>query len=69
MSHNNNILSHNRLWLKGGYNMQNKNENIKCDVCDCEHNYHGKNCSLGTVKITCSKKGCTCCGDFTEKPE
>ena len=47
--------------------MQKKNDSIKCDVCECEHNYHGKNCSLGTVKITCSQKGCTCCGDFNEK--
>ncbi len=47
--------------------MQNKNDSIKCDVCDCEHNYHGQNCTLGTVKITCSGKNCTCCGDFNDK--
>ena len=47
--------------------MQNKNENIKCDVCECEDNFHGKNCSLGTVKITCGKEGCTCCDDYKNK--
>ncbi len=44
----------------------NDNHVIKCDVRKCQHNREGKDCELGTIKITCSEKGCTCCGDFDE---
>ncbi|MBQ7374093.1 MAG: DUF1540 domain-containing protein [Clostridia bacterium] len=47
--------------------MEKCNNHIKCDVCDCTHNLHGRNCSLDSVKITCTSADCTCCGDFENK--
>lgn len=43
------------------------NCNVRCDVCECAHNLHGRNCSLDCVKITCANGTCTCCDSFRNK--
>lgn len=45
-----------------------KNFCIECDVKSCRHNVEGKNCQLGSIKVTCGcGDQCTCCGDYQQK--
>lgn len=32
--------------------MENKNNGVCCDVCDCEHNRRGCDCCLDEIKVS-----------------
>ncbi|MBR2336617.1 MAG: DUF1540 domain-containing protein [Clostridia bacterium] len=47
--------------------MERCNKHVKCDVCECAHNLHGRNCSLETVQISCANGDCSHCESFENK--
>lgn len=44
--------------------MQDFNQKITCDVCDCCYNENGTKCKKDSICVSCGEKGCTRCASY-----
>lgn len=44
--------------------MQDFNQKITCNVCDCCYNENGAKCKKDAICVSCGEHGCTCCASY-----
>lgn len=46
---------------------ENYHQKINCNVETCAYHKQGDTCEKNSIYVCCSEKGCTCCGNYTQK--